>query len=79
MKPKITVIWDRNKWFEYPPPNPYLYYFLKDKDRVEWGDIEGLPSKFLKIPSTAIYEYGGTLQEAKLDLTNFGIENIIIA
>lgn len=78
MKPKVAVIWDRTKWFESPPTNPYLYYFLKDKDNVEWDDIEGLPLRFLKIPSTALYEYGGTLEESKLDLTNFGITDIII-
>lgn len=55
--------------------NPYLYYFLNNDDII-WDDILDVPSKFLKIPDTALYEYGGSHEESLSSLINVGFDDI---
>jgi hypothetical protein len=75
---KYTIIaWDRSEWYENIPQNPHIYYFLKGND-VVWDDIDDLPSGFLRIPSTALYEFGGTHTEALKALEGAGYTDILL-
>jgi len=69
----ITVIFHSRKKF-YNGKSIYWYEFITDKEI----DLELLiPSKFLRVPFTQFYEFGGTHDEAILDLTKCGFSNII--
>lgn len=57
--------------------NPYLYYFVNEKGVVCYDDLNEIPDKFLKIPPTALYEYGGSHEEALSTLTNAGFHDIM--
>lgn len=54
--------------------NPYLYQF---EGMVSESSLDYIPSKFLEIPQTGYYEYGGTHEEALQELTNAGFSDII--
>jgi len=59
--------------------NPYFYHFrnngklmLEDADKI-------VPLKFLRIPDTGLFEYGGLHEEALKELTAAGFTDIIEA
>ena len=59
-----VIVWDRTRFFINLPLNPYMYYFEKD-NRVMWEECDKIaPEKFLRIPHTALFEFGGTHEEA---------------
>lgn len=67
----ITVTCQRRSFFEIEVVNPYLYSFSPDVDDST------VPNRFLRIPSTIYFEYGGTHDEALNDLTDFGFSDIV--
>jgi hypothetical protein len=82
--------WNRYNETSSKEVNPYLYYFLNNQsvrdgvienivdDTIIRGDISGIiPPKFLKIPSTALYEYGGSHKESLAELTLAGFSDIM--
>lgn len=74
----VTVICQRRGFITSNVVNPYLYQF--DDGGTPIHDTLGdtaVPSKFLRIPSTKYYEYGGTHEEALQELTNTGFSDII--
>lgn len=73
----ITVIaWNRTKFYDCQPVNSYMYYFVREDNTVVWEDEFDIPSKFLRIPSTALFEYGGTHEEALDELEKMGFTHV---
>jgi hypothetical protein len=57
--------------------NPNFYHF-RNNGKLMMEDADKIvPTKFLRIPDTGLFEYGGTHEEALKDLTNAGFTNII--
>jgi hypothetical protein len=52
----------------------YWYEFVAQKE-VDFTEF--IPKKFLNVPSTVFYEYGGSHQEAIADLTKSGFTDIV--
>ncbi len=75
----ITVkCWDRSDFFNHEVYNPHLYFFVNKDGDIMWEESdEILPPGFLRIPSTALVEFGGTHAEALTTLTEAGFVNII--
>lgn len=74
-----TVTLNKRTFFSTSVVNPYLYQF--DVDGVPIHEAIGddaVPSKFLRIPGTKYFEYGGTHEEALNDLTEAGFSDIIV-
>lgn len=74
----VTVTCQKRGFITSAVVNPYLYRF--EVDGVSVHETEGdtfVPSKFLRIPSTKYYEYGGSHEEALRELTEQGFSDII--
>jgi len=57
--------------------NPYFYHF-RNNDKLMMEEADSIvPTKFLRIPYTALFEYGGVHEEALNDLTNAGFTDIL--
>ena len=73
---KITVICHpRTKFYESKPI--YWYRFEFDYTGNKETKDTKIPEKFLKLPDSPYWEYGGTHEEALKALTNAGITDII--
>ena len=57
----------RRNFYEGRP----IYWYQFD------GDLSLIPDKFLRVPYTIYYEFGGTHQEAIAELTKVGITDIV--
>ena len=68
----IVIFHSRKKFYNGLPI--YWYEFVTDKEL----NLElSIPTKFIRVPFTPFYEFGGTHEEAILDLTRCGFSNII--
>lgn len=70
----VTVIFHSRKKFYNGTPI-YWYEFMNSENDVEFDDL--IPSRFLNIPLTVFYEYGGTHEQAIEDLTLAGFSDIV--
>lgn len=70
----FKVIVRKRSFINSSTVNPYLYQF---EGLVSMDLLDYIPSKFLEIPQTGYYEYGGTHEEALQELTNAGFHDII--
>ena len=69
----IKVVFHSRKKF-YNGLETYWYEFVTDTEI----NLELLiPTKFIRVPFTQFYEFGGTHEEAILDLTVCGFSNIM--
>lgn len=72
----MKVIYQRRGFMIPKDVNPFLYQFELEDGRPVF-EVEGdsaIPYKFLRIPSTKYYEYGGTHEEALKELAQVGAE-----
>jgi hypothetical protein len=59
----------------YKRDNPiYWYEFISGESNIMLNSILG---KFLRVPETKYYEYGGYHEDAIKDLTDVGITDIV--
>lgn len=70
----MKVFLHKRTFFSISVVNPYLYEFENGERRVS---DDAVPSKFLRIPGTKYFEYGGTHEEALNDLTKAGFSDIV--
>jgi len=70
---KVTVVsHSRQKFYGKPI---YWYEFVTQEEGIGLTNL--LPQKFLKVPFTIFYEYGGTHEEAIAELTREGFTDIV--
>lgn len=69
----IVIARSRRNFYEGRPI--YWYEFITE---IGWFDFTSLiPQRFLNVPYTVFYEYGGTHEEAILELTKAGFIDIV--
>jgi hypothetical protein len=68
----IVIFHSREKFYGKP-----IYWYQFETARSPVASDSRIPEKFLRVPLTVYWEYGGTHEEALKDLTNSGFTRII--